>query len=265
MRRQCTCGASAAQLVLLPAPARTKTVAADLRPRPASRLISVITGLSGAVSMRLEVSIDRREADDDQLKQLLALVGRDRLGPHPRIGIVLVRKHHDRQHRSAMLVAVEQFAPACGPGTDSAQKTLRPGIPAGHVLSIFEQHRQVHVGHLQRAEQRRGDRVPVAYQQAENLVGLLVAFERRVVAPDLWQVFAWQHQVWTADQRRKESLERLEAHRLRAAAARKSARRSNSSSLRASRRFERLMMTKLAQRWGSRISAENWHTRRRKF
>jgi hypothetical protein len=46
--------------------------------------------------MRLEVTVNFGEARDHHLQDFFALVGRDRLGPHRRIRVVLVSQQHDR-------------------------------------------------------------------------------------------------------------------------------------------------------------------------
>ena len=60
-----------------------------------------------------------------------------------------------------------------------------------------------------------GNRVPVTHDQSNDLGGLSVACEGVVLAPDLRQVLARQNDLRGADERGKESVERLKVHRRR--------------------------------------------------
>ncbi|CAE6876172.1 hypothetical protein R75465_08623 [Paraburkholderia aspalathi] len=122
-------------------------------------------------------------------------------------------EHHDRQHGPAVVLVVDEQAPAFRTCLHTAHEAVRPVVTRRDAIRSFEKYRQIHVRLIQGKTQFLCDRVPVAHEQAHDLGGLIITVERKFLSPYLRQIFARQHHVRATDQRREIAVECFDVHR----------------------------------------------------
>ena len=80
-------------------------------------------------------------------------------------------------------LVVEEHTPACRTHRNAVHETVRPVVAGRDPIFPFEQYRQVNVCLIYTTAQFRSDVVPMAKDQAHDIVRLLVAVEGIVLSP----------------------------------------------------------------------------------